>query len=75
MKKLRLWIVLLILFAIAVTPIPLYMKDGGSRTLKAILWEYTDYHRIEDVNEMLVGPEVKILGVTVYDGTRVEPLK
>jgi len=74
MKKKRL-IVIAIIFVLVVllTPIRINIKDGGSVSYKALVYEVTKIHQLtieeNDVKPYIDGLEIKILGITVYRKT------
>lgn len=67
MKKL---IIILVVLAILLFPIPFKAKDGGTVTYFPITFVYrvTVYNRVERFMT-LKGTVVKIFGITVYDNT------
>lgn len=67
MKKL---IIILVVLAILLFPIPLKAKDGGTVTYFPITFVYrvTVYNRVERFMT-LKGTVVKIFGITIYDNT------
>lgn len=69
MKK----VILCILIAVLLIPIPNAMKDGGSKSLKAITYEIISYHRIagDEPGQYEVGTGIKILGFEIYKNTRI----
>lgn len=69
MKKKKIWIIVVVVFAIIMLiPIPLKWKDG-SVEYKAILYSVTKYHAInpESTKGYDDGWKIKILGLTVHD--------
>ena len=71
-RKTKAIILVIILLIPLLIPIHVYYKDGGSHAWRAILWQVTRYHKIED-GGYRVGTRVTLfLGrVTVFDNTRV----
>jgi len=57
---------------ILLIPFPLSLKDGGTVEYRAVLYCVTNYHSRLDVDSLKTGIAVEILGMTVYDNTRVE---
>lgn len=83
-KKSRkaIWIILAVVAAVVLLlPVKLRYKDGGSVEYKALLYSVTKYHAIAGefdadgnfVEQYRVGTEVKLLGHTVFDNSRVVP--
>lgn len=49
-----------------------YLTDGGTVEYRALTYRVIDYHKMSDrESEYLVGWSVSILGVEVYNDTRV----
>lgn len=71
MKK-GLIIFLVIVFVITMIPLRYTWKDGGSYSYRAILWQYTRYHRMLDADgNYLVGSRLTLLWcIPVIDTTR-----
>ncbi len=67
------FIVIAIIFVLVflLTPIRINLKDGGSVRYKALVYEVTKIHTMEenDAKPYIDGIEVKILGITVYRET------
>ncbi len=63
-------IIILVVLAILLFPIPFKAKDGGTVTYSPISFVYrvTVYNRVERFMT-LKGTVVKIFGITVYDNT------
>ena len=72
MKK-KFFVVIAIIAVILLTPVRMNLKDGGSVSYKALVYEVTKIHRlspeVEDVKPYIDGVEIKILGMTVYRET------
>ena len=70
-KAILLVIILLIPLLI---PIHVYYKDGGSHEWRAILWQVTRLHQMEDAGYR-VGTRITLfMGyVTIYDDTVIVP--
>ena len=75
------WIVGSILLVICLIPVPMRLKDGGTVVYRAILYSVTSNHSMiyKEVPEedamylgFKTGPEIKILGFTVYENVREE---
>ena len=75
-KRKRLHIIaLIIILVVLLIPIPRYYKDGGTVAYSAIIYTVYDYKTIwfeGGIEGYLVGIEIVILGITVYDNTRFE---
>lgn len=77
MKRKR--IISIVIIAVAVIlglilfyPEKLYLTDGGTVEYRALTYRVIDYHKMSDrESEYLVGWSVSILGVEVYNDTRV----
>ena len=76
MKKRMIWIILLIVLLIPLTPIPFGLNDGGTIAYKALLYSVYDVHRInpayfdnEAEPEYINGIIIEILGKEVYNST------
>ena len=69
MKK-KFFVVIAIIVVILLTPVRMNLKDGGSVSYKALVYEVTKIHQfsseVEDVKPYIDGFEIKILGMTVY---------
>lgn len=61
-------LVLGILLAVLLIPIPMRMKDGGSVEYRAVLYKIVDMHRIDTQSPdgYIDGTVVEILGMEVY---------
>ena len=70
-KAILLVVILLIPLLI---PIHVYYKDGGSHEWRAILWQVTRLHKMEDAGYR-VGTRITLFlgSVTVFDNSRVVP--
>ena len=72
MKK-KFFVAIAIIVVILLTPVRMNLKDGGSVSYKALVYEVTKIHRlspeVEDVKPYIDGFEIKILGMTVYRET------
>ncbi len=71
MKKKFIIIVLICILAILIIPIPSQLNDGGSVQYTAILYQITDYHRINMPDGYTEGVGVKILGLEVFNNSKV----
>ena len=79
MKKTTiLQILVFVVFAIMLIPIPFTMKDGGTKHYNAILWDFYDVHRAtapDDYNDAVIGNEfiegkiIVIFGIEVFNNT------
>lgn len=75
MKKKIAIIILALIILISIIPERQYLEDGGSVSYKALLYEVTKLHQLDEVEDddrvkpYLEGYEVKILGITVYRNT------
>ena len=72
MKK-KFFVVIAIIAVILLTPVRMNLKDGGSVSYKALVYEVTKIHQFtpeaDDVKPYIDGVEIKILGMTVYRET------
>jgi hypothetical protein len=75
MKKILKIIAIIILAFILLTPMSYGYTDGGTVENRAILYCVTNYHRLQTIDRKfagyLTGIEVKVLGLTIYNNTRV----
>ena len=73
MKRIKIIILIIALAALLLTPIPMRYKDGGTVRYQAVLYSVTDYHAMVGVDKFLIGVEVKIFDIPLFNNTRVEP--
>ena len=75
MKKFLITLLIVVL-VIMMIPIRVQYKDGGSGGWHAIAWQYTRFHKMEDVDgTYLVGTKVTLFGsLTIYDDTHTAVL-
>ena len=73
MKKKKIIIVSIVVFALMLIPIPNRLKDGGSVEYKAVLYQYTKIHSLNEhsVTGYADGWELYILGIRVGGNTDV----
>lgn len=76
-KKVICAVVIAVLLALLLIPIPVTMNDGGSVTYAAVLYQVTDYHRLSTENGVegfTEGFRVDILGFfTLFEKTWFVP--
>ena len=69
MKK-KFFVVIAIIVVILLTPVRMNLKDGGSVSYKALVYEVTKIHQfsseVDGLKPYIDGVEIKILGMTVY---------
>ena len=69
MKK-KFFVVIAIIAVILLTPVRMNLKDGGSVSYKALVYEVTKIHQFapeaDGLKPYVDGLEIKILGMTVY---------
>ena len=69
MKK-KFFVVIAIIAVILLTPVRMNLKDGGSVSYKALVYEVTKIHQfsseVDGLKPYIDGFEIKILGMTVY---------
>ena len=69
MKK-KFFVVIAIIAVILLTPVRMNLKDGGSVSYKALVYEVTKIHQfsseVDGLKPYVDGFEIKILGMTVY---------
>ena len=69
MKK-KFFVVIAIIVVILLTPVRMNLKDGGSVSYKALVYEVTKIHQfapeVDGLKPYIDGFEIKILGMTVY---------
>lgn len=75
MKKRKIIVfIITLLFILALIPIPMKLKDGGSIEYKAILYSVTKIRRIN--TQSLIGYEtgweIKVLGFQIYNNVKTE---
>ncbi len=81
MKKKTKIIILVLVIIILITPIRMNLKDGGSVRYKALLYEVTKIHQLDQVENddrvkpYIMGYEVKVLGMRIYRNTWNESTK
>ena len=72
-KKFFVVIAIIVVLVILLTPVRMNLKDGGSVSYKALVYEVTKIHQFapeaDDVKPYIDGFEIKILGMTVYRET------
>ena len=76
MKRLKWIIPLVIVLAVLLVPFPMRIKDGGSVTYAAALYQVTDYHCLTEedgVHGYTEGYRVDIFGFTVFEKTGFVP--
>ncbi len=73
MKKKIIIIVSIVVFVLMLLPIPNRLKDGGSVEYKAVLYQYTKIHSLNEhsVTGYADGWELYILGIRVGGNTDV----
>lgn len=69
------WLAVILLASVLLIPLPRHYKDGGTVEYHAALYQIFFWHAMidtedwtESVNYYYDGPEVRILGFTVYNG-------
>ena len=74
MKKKIIIIVSIVVFALMLIPIPNRLKDGGSVEYKAVLYQYTKIHSLNEysVTGYADGWELYILGIRVGGETNID---
>lgn len=73
MKKKICIVLAVIILLVLLIPVRYDIKDGGSIQYDAILYDATRYRAMWTDTTYLVGWEVKILGITVFDNTKEVP--
>lgn len=68
MKKKLTIVVIIIVALLLLIPKQYGLLDGGTIKYCTILYTVTNYHRIK-ADGYIVGTEIKVLGITVYDNT------
>lgn len=73
-KKLIGTVIMMFLLLLLLVPQPRYYKDGGTVEYHAVLYQIFDWHQMrgqaEDELMYYDGLEVRILGITVYNGAQ-----
>ena len=75
MKKRKIIVfIITLLFILALIPIPMKLKDGGSIEYKAILYSVTKIRRIntQSMTGHETGWEIKVLGFQIYNNVKKE---
>lgn len=75
MKKRKIIVfIITLLFILAIIPIPMKLKDGGSIEYKAILYSVTKIRRIntQSMTGYETGWEIKVLGFQIYNNVKKE---
>ena len=75
MKKRKIIVfIITLLFILALIPIPMKLKDGGSIEYKAILYSVTKICRIntQSLTGYETGWEIKVLGFQIYNNVKTE---
>lgn len=75
MKKRKIIVfIITLLFILALIPIPMKLKDGGSIEYKAILYSVTKIRRIntQSMTGYETGWEIKVLGFQIYNNVKKE---
>ena len=70
MKKRNVVIICVLLAIVLLTPIPLWLKDGGTVEYKALVYRVLKVHRlvpVESGKEYEEGIIIKVLGIEVYN--------
>ena len=69
MKK-KFFVIIAIIAVILLTPVRMNLKDGGSVSYKALVYEVTKIHQfsseVDGLKPYIDGFEIKILGMTVF---------
>ncbi|MGN0527384.1 MAG: hypothetical protein ACI4IF_08100 [Acutalibacteraceae bacterium] len=77
-KKIAL-ILAIVMLIVLLTPVKMYLKDGGSVSYKSLLYEVTKVHRLKSTAESTTeaadisfedGIIIEILGITVYENIK-----
>lgn len=64
-KKIAIIVIAAVIALVAMFPIKLHYKDGGSIEYKALTYSVWDYHTLDGLR----GKEVRIFGIKVIDNT------
>lgn len=60
-------IIIAIIFIVLLTPIPLYLKDGGTVEYKALIYQITKVHRLVGDINYENGVIIEVLGMEIYN--------
>ncbi|MBQ2942526.1 MAG: hypothetical protein IJD97_09845 [Clostridia bacterium] len=63
--------VILMIFFLCLIPEKAFYSDGGTVQWKSIIYSITKYNAIIEENEYMVGYEVEVFGITIYDNTHI----
>lgn len=78
MKKILIWAIVLVVLVVLLFPMNIWhAKDGGSILYDALLYDFEKVHAMWDVSleghgTYLVGYRLTILGIEIFDNTRLE---
>ncbi len=72
-KKKIILIIAICLAIVLLIPIPGQLKDGGSKQYTAILYQVTDYHKLNSPDGYIEGIGIEILGLEVFNNCRKYP--
>lgn len=63
--------VILMIFFLCLIPEKAFYSDGGTVKWKSIIYSITKYNAIIEESEYMVGYEVEVFGIKLYDDTRI----
>lgn len=64
-------LVILMIFSLCLIPEKNFYTDGGTVKWKSIIYRITKYNAIIEENEYMVGYEVEVFGIKLYDDTHI----
>ncbi len=68
-RRIAIAVIIAVVLAILLIPVPNHIKDGGSVEYKALIYSVTKYHRLPPLGseDYLEGWKIEILGFTLRD--------
>ena len=70
-KRAIISLVILMVLLLCIIPEKAFYSDGGTVQWKSIIYSITKYNAIIEENEYMVGYEVEVFGITIYDNTHI----
>lgn len=73
-KKIIISVVIILLAAILLIPVPIHLKDGGTVKYQAVLYTVSDVHRLTADGGYEDGTIIEVLGVELFNSVKAVPL-
>ena len=70
-KRVIISLVILMILSLSLIPEKIFYTDGGTVQWKSIIYSVIKYNAIIEENEYMVGYEVEVFGITIYDNTHI----